>query len=151
MAMANSMLKVIKVGKLVDGLGGPPQEHVAVVVENERILRVSAQQELSLPEGADAEVLDFQEATLLPGLIDCHTHTNMPGTGASVGEVDTDGDDIHLLQAVKSTRLALESGVTTMRDNGGWNNVVFSMKEGIRRNIVPGPNGSAPVPRIVCQ
>ena len=33
--------------------------------------------------------------------------------------------------------MALESGVTTMRDNGGWNKVVFSLMEGIRRDIVP--------------
>ena len=75
----------------------------------------------------------------MPGLIDCHTHTNMPGTGLSVDEVHEDGDDIHLMEAVKSARMALESGVTTMRDNGGWNKVVFSLMEGIRRDIVPGP------------
>ena len=83
--------------------------------------------------------LDFPQATLMPGLIDCHTHTNMPGTGLSVDEVHEDGDDIHLMEAVKSARMALESGVTTMRDNGGWNKVVFSLMEGIRRDIVPGP------------
>ena len=138
-ALRSQAKKIIKVGRLWDGLGGSPQEAMAVVVGGGRIALVARQAELSLSEDPGVEVLDFGDATLLPGLIDCHTHTNMPGTGLSVDQVHWDGDDIHLLEGVKSARMALESGVTTMRDNGGWNNVVFSLKEGIRREIVPGP------------
>ena len=138
-ALRSQAKKIIKVGRLWDGLGGSPQEAMAVVVEGGRIALVARQAELSRSEDPGVEVLDFGDATLLPGLIDCHTHTNMPGTGLSVDQVHWDGDDIHLLEGVKSARMALESGVTTMRDNGGWNNVVFSLKEGIRREIVPGP------------
>ena len=131
--------KVIKPGNLVDGQGGPPQQGMAVVVEDGRIARIVREGELSFPEGASPEVLDFPGATLLPGLVDCHTHTNMPGDGTSVDGVGLENDDIHLLTGVKQARLALESGVTTMRDNGGWNGVVFSLKEGIHRGLVPGP------------
>ena len=139
MAGVQPSLKIIRAGKLVDGLGGPPKKGMAVLVEDEYITRVFREGELSLPEGATVEMLDFPKATLLPGLVDCHTHTNMPGDGTSVDDVGLEGDDIHLLQAVKQARIALESGVTTMRDNGGWHKVVFSLKDGIRRELVPGP------------
>ena len=132
-------LRVIKAGRLVDGRGGTPQEGMAVVVEDGRISRVGPQQDITIPEGARAEELEFPQATLLPGLVDCHTHTNMPGDGTSVDDVGLQGDDIHLLQGIKQSRIALESGVTTIRDNGGWHGAVFSLKEGIRHGLVPGP------------
>ena len=111
---------------------------MAVVVESGHISRVSTQHELALPEGIEPEVHDYGDATLLPGLVDCHTHTNMPGDGSSVEEVHDDGD-MHVIQSVRNARLAIESGVTTMRENGGWNRTTFSLKEGIRRGLVPGP------------
>ena len=135
----NSEPTIIKVGRLADGLSGMVQERMAVRVSGGGIEWVARQSELSQCGDIEGTVLDFPGATLMPGLIDCHTHTNMPGTGLSVDEVHEDGDDIHLMEAVKSARMALESGVTTMRDNGGWNKVVFSLMEGIRRDIVPGP------------
>ena len=148
MTMANVSTKVIKAGKLVDCTGGPVLEHVAVVVEGGRILRVSKQHEVAFPETMEPEVLDFGAATIIPGLVDCHTHTNMPGDGQSVDEVDGEIADVHLMQAVANARLAIESGVTTMRENGGWNSAPFSLKEGIRRGMVPGPrlvNSGQPV------
>ncbi len=139
MPVTGPAIKVVKPGNLVDGQGGPPQQGMAVVVEDGRIARVVREGELAFPEGASPEVLDFPGATLMPGLVDCHTHTNMPGDGTSVDGVGLEDDGIHLLTGVKQARLALESGVTTMRDNGGWNGVVFSLKEGIHRGLVPGP------------
>ena len=132
-------MKVVNAARLIDCTDGSVRQNMAVVVENGRISRVSSQHELAFPEGARPEVHDFGDATLLPGLIDCHTHTNMPGDGSSVEDVHEDDDDIRLIQAVKSARLAIESGVTTMRENGGWNRSTFSLKEGIRRGLVPGP------------
>ena len=135
----NGIPTIIRVGKLADGVSEDVKERMAVKVSGGGVEWVAKQSELSQSGDIEGVVLDFPLATLMPGLIDCHTHTNMPGTGLSVDEVHEDGDDIHLMEAVKSARMALESGVTTMRDNGGWNKVVFSLMEGIRRDIVPGP------------
>ena len=136
--MPETILQIVKPTRLIDGLGGAAKDGMAVVLDKGRIRAVDRQSDLAVLE-TEAQVLEFPGATVLPGLVDCHTHTNMPGTGLSVDEVGEDGDDIHLLEGIKNARLVIESGVTTMRDNGGWNSVPFSLKEGIRRKIVPGP------------
>ena len=115
----NGIPTIIKVGRLADGMSGEVKERMAVKVSRGGVEWVARQSELSQIGDMEGVVLDFPGATLMPGLIDCHTHTNMPGTGLSVDEVHEDGDDIHLMEAVKSARIALESGVTTMRDKRG--------------------------------
>ena len=139
MASDNGKITVVKAARLIDCTDGSARENMAVVMEHGRISCVSSQHVLAFPEGAQPEVHDFGDVTILPGLIDCHTHTNMRGDGSSVDDVHEDDDDIHLIQGVKSARLAIESGVTTMRENGGWHSSTFSLKEGIRRGLVPGP------------
>ncbi|HEX9725497.1 MAG TPA: amidohydrolase family protein, partial [Vicinamibacteria bacterium] len=61
---------VVKAGRLIDGRGGEPVEPAMVIVENDRIREVG--RNLSIPPGA--VVIDLGPATLLPGLIDLHTH-----------------------------------------------------------------------------
>ena len=52
--------------------------------------------EVPIPEGSQAETYNYPGGTVLPGLIDCHTHTNMPGDGRTGEDVDNDGDDVRL-------------------------------------------------------
>ena len=66
--------------RLIDGTGSGPLENAAVLIENDRIAGVGAEQDLDLPpEGV--ERLDLGGKTLLPGLIDCHVH--IVGSGSS--------------------------------------------------------------------
>ena len=130
---------VIQTGRLIDGRGGPVQHEVALVVENDVISQVLPRNQLRLPDSGGHAVLDFPNATLLPGLIDCHTHTNMPGNGRTGEEVIPDGDDLRLLRSARNANLALRSGVTTMCDNGAWNRTGFALKEGILHGAVEGP------------
>ena len=126
---------IIKPRGLIDGLGGPVRSGMAIVLESERILAIDRQSDISVLEH-ESQVLEYPESTVLPGLIDCHTHTNMPGSGLSVDEISEDDDYLHLLTAVRNARLALENGVTTIRDNGGWNDVPFALKKGISNKII---------------
>jgi imidazolonepropionase-like amidohydrolase len=128
---------ILKVGKLIDGTASRPRRNVAVRIAGDVITGIA--DACAVDYGQAARVLDFSNYTLLPGLIDCHTHTSMAGDGRSVDVVDLEGDDIHLAEGVRNARIALETGVTTVRDNGAWRGVVFSLKEAIRRKIVPGP------------
>ena len=90
--------------------------------------------------GAQTETLDFSGGTLLAGLFDIHTHTNMPGDGRTGEQVnDDDTDEVRLLRAAQNTALAVASGVTTMCDCGSWNRNAFALKEGLALGIVEGP------------
>ena len=133
-------LTLIRAERLFDGNGGQTAEQTAVLVEGGRIAAVGPAAELRLPEGAEGEVLDFPGATLLPGLIDIHTHTNMPGTGRRGEDVHQhDDDQLRLLRSAHNVATALRTGVTTVVDCGGWNETLFRLKEGIREGLVDGP------------
>ncbi len=131
---------IIRADKFIDGRGGPIQQDMALAVKNGVISRVGPRDQLELPESGGPTVLEFPNATLLPGLIDCHTHTNMPANGRKGEEVIPDGDDLRLLRSARNATAALQSGVTTMCDNGAWNRTGFALKEGISQGEVQGPN-----------
>src|SRR5262245_62141489 len=72
----------IKCGRLIDGDGGAPVVNAVVIVEDERIKTIGTG--LAIP--SDAEVVDLSKATVLPGLIDCHTHLTMQLGGGDYWE-----------------------------------------------------------------
>lgn len=145
--MESSTITVIRPGLLIDGLGGVPQNGAAVVLQKNRIRWIGSNEDLrNSPEirhlvdsARENEVLDLPQCTLLPGLIDCHSHTNMPGDGRTGEEVAKDTDDVRLLRAAHNVARAVRSGVTTLCDCGSWNHTAFSLKEGIALGLVEGP------------
>ena len=129
---------IIQADRLIDGRGGAPEEGMALVVEGDAISGVLPVAQLG--DSVDPScVLRFPGATVLPGLIDAHTHTNMAGRGRSGEEAIADGDDLMLLRSARNARIALRSGVTTMCDNGAWHNTGLSLKRGVEEGEVDGP------------
>jgi len=138
----DNTLRVILPGKLIDGVSDKTQEGMAVAIQGSVIEWVGpASQAKSLDSGgAQTETLDFSGGTLLAGLFDIHTHTNMPGDGRTGEQVnDDDTDEVRLLRSAQNTALAVASGVTTMCDCGSWNRNAFALKEGLALGIVEGP------------
>jgi imidazolonepropionase-like amidohydrolase len=134
--MSNDMLYV-KVSLLVDGTGAPPLDDGAVLIRDGRLVEVGPSAGVARPDGA--EVVQFDGQTLLPGLVDCHSHTTFRGDGSTIEETVEDPGELLVLLAAQNTQLALESGVTTLRDNGGRGTTTFAIREGIRRGYIQGP------------
>ena len=133
-------VKIIKADRIIDGLGGPAREGLALVLQGSRIRSVIPHSQIPDGCGEQVETYEFPGGTALPGLIDCHTHTNMPGDGRKGEEVDAeDEDDTRLARSLRNVRLALETGVTTLCDNGAWNSLGFTLKENLRNGEVTGP------------
>ena len=130
---------LIRANRLFDGSGSQPVESAALLIEGKQVRAVGRQAEVRAPDGAEVSVVDYGDATVLPGLVDAHTHMMAPGDGTRGDDVALEDDDMLLLRAAKNARHALHSGVTTARENGAKHRVGFSLKEGIRRGLASGP------------
>jgi imidazolonepropionase-like amidohydrolase len=130
---------ILRAHRLFDGTGARPIESAAVLIEKGRVSAIGHASEIHEPDGAHVEIFDYSEATILPGLVDAHTHMMAPGDGTLGDDVAKEDDDMLLLRAAKNARHALHSGVTTARENGAKHRVGFSLKEGIRRGLASGP------------
>src|SRR6266700_3898670 len=130
---------LITAARLLDGTGSAPAEQAALLVENGRVVELGRAADVRAPEGSSVERKDRGDGTLLPGLVDAHTHLVAPGDGTLGDDIAKEDDDFLLLQAAKNARTLLHSGVTTLRENGAKGQVAFSLREGIRRQLAPGP------------
>jgi imidazolonepropionase-like amidohydrolase len=129
-------ITIIKAGRLIDGRGRAPLVPAMVRVEGEKIAEVGAS--LSVPPGAT--VLDLGDATLLPGLIDLHTHLTirMGVHWEDALAKTTPGHDA--LWGARNALLTLRAGFTTCREMGPtWPYVDVDLRNAINEGAVPGP------------
>jgi imidazolonepropionase-like amidohydrolase len=127
---------ILKAARLVDGTGANPIAPAFIKIDGEKITQVGSQ--LDVPAGA--EVIDLGSSTLLPGLIDLHTHlTNRMGVHWEDGLTKTTpGHDA--LWGARNARVTLMAGFTTCRDMGPtWPYVDVDLRNAIDEGAVPGP------------
>ena len=136
---ASPRFTLLTAARLLDGSAAAPIEDGALLLEGDRIVSVGGRGAVRAPEGAAVDRRDYGAATILPGLVDAHTHLVAPGDGTLGDDVAREDDDILLLQAARNARTLLHSGVTTLRENGAKGRVAFSLREGVRRKLAPGP------------
>src|SRR6266852_1169482 len=125
---------VLRGGRIFDGTGTPAREGT-VVIERNKIVKI-------LPSGSsdwpkDAQLIDVSGKTILPGLIDLHTHLTYPLTTADFGVAMSEADAT--LRAVEKLRYFLESGITSVRDVGSQGDVTFRLKAWVAENRIAGP------------
>jgi imidazolonepropionase-like amidohydrolase len=130
-------LRYVRAGRLVDGTGAASIADGALLIDGERIVEVGPAAAVVCPE--QAERLEFPEQTVMPGLVDCHTHVNNKGDGNPIVGREPQDDDLRVLQSAVGLRTALENGITTLRECGAARRTIFSVKEALRRGIITGP------------
>jgi imidazolonepropionase-like amidohydrolase len=134
---------VIRAGSLIDGKSNTPRHDQMIVVRGNRIESVGDAATARIPMGAT--VIDLSKATVLPGLIDSHTHIFLQGEDPAQGGYDANILNAPLaLRAARATvavRRALEQGFTTLRDveteGAGYGDV--GIKQAIEQGYIPGP------------
>ncbi len=131
-------MEIIAAERLFDGLKDSALEKGGLLVDGDRIVEVGFTQEL-LTRYPSAELTHFPGCTILPGLVNCHSHTVMPGDGSSVEDAMTAGDDQLFLRAAENVRRSLRAGVTTLADLGARNDVAFTLRDAVETGSVDGP------------
>lgn len=131
------MTTVIRAQRLWDGTGSAPIADGVVVVDNGRILAVGSGSEVPIPAGA--EVIDRGDETLMPGLVDAHSHASIvPGFGNQLGQL-AEGPARQLMRAVPNLRRDLLAGTTTMRVVGEEHFIDIELRAATERGAIPGP------------
>src|SRR3989440_12295566 len=135
-------LTVIRAGTLIDGVSAAPRKNQLIFVRGERIEKV-ADGSAAIPAGT--KVIDLSNATVLPGLIDAHTHIFLWGEDPAKGGYDANilkaGIALRAARATYAARRALEQGFTTLRDveteGAGYGDI--EIKQAIEEGTIPGP------------
>jgi imidazolonepropionase-like amidohydrolase len=136
-----SRVIAVRAGRLFDGKSDRLLEDQVIVIRGGRVAEVGPAARLSIPAGA--EVIDLSRGTVLPGLIDAHTHLFL--TGESTGRYDEqllkESWQYRTIEAVVNARKDLEAGFTALRDletEGAMYSDV-DVRNAINRGLVPGP------------
>jgi imidazolonepropionase-like amidohydrolase len=127
----------VRAGRLIDPAAGTVTDGAVVLIEKGRVTAVGPS--VAIPRGA--RVIDLSAMTVLPGLMDCHTHL--------VGDYTDDKDPLSELkstaarrafESVPNARATLEAGFTTVRDVGTYRAFVdVAMRDAIAKGYFPGP------------
>src|SRR5258708_3963 len=138
---------VIRAGALIDGTGGAPRKNQLIFVRGQRIEKV-ADGSAQIPAGA--AVVDLSSATVLPGLIDSHTHIFLWGEDPAKGGYDENilkaGIALRAARATFACRRALEQGFTTIRnlETEGEDYAAIENKQAIVEGTISSPPNISP-------
>ena len=129
----------LRFSSLITGQGETITDAV-VVIENNKIIKVASGKK-QIPK--NTKLIDLRPLTAIPGLIDAHTHITYywdqtPGT-RPWAQLGTLGAVVTVYLAQENARKALETGVTTIRDLGSFDNMDFAMRDLINRGAMVGP------------
>ena len=133
---AQNEQKVIWAGAMLNVVKGTLEKNVLIVIEGKVIIRIGPADD----RDQYSEVLDLSQYTVLPGLIDCHTHL----TGNWY--MDLEDFDLYTLPAPSygiigtvNARKTLEAGFTTVRDVASYFFADVALRDAINKNWIPGP------------
>jgi len=136
-ALLSAQVVAVKAGRLIDPVNATILRDQIILVRDEKVEAVGS----ALPIPKDAQIIDLSDDTVLPGLIDCHTHL---ADGAH-----DDGDPVgifrktaaqYALESVPNAKVTLESGFTTVRDVGTYRALTdVALRDAINNGYIVGP------------
>ncbi len=136
----------ILAGRLFDATGDNVRENMVIAVEGERIKSIGSAADIKIPPGA--KVIDLSHATVLPGLIDCHTHLGSRADRYNELYNFKDTPFSHAFAAVLNARKTLEAGFTSVRDVGSDPFLAVDLRNSISEGLLVGPRIVASGPGI---
>jgi imidazolonepropionase-like amidohydrolase len=122
-------------GSLIDGTGRDPVHNMVLHVEDGRIRSIQPQDQAFPP--AEAEVINLNDMTVLPGLIDCHDHF-----GVDIGDEEAqcaEPIEYYAFKCARNARDILRAGITTVRSVGEKDLIGPMLKRAIEERVVSGP------------
>jgi imidazolonepropionase-like amidohydrolase len=122
---------VLRGGRIFDGTGAPAREGT-LVIERNRITKVLPPGSADWPTGA--RVIDVAGRTVMPGLIDLHTHLDY-----AYPDSPELTDAAAALRGAEKLRYYIESGITSVRDVGSGSDVPFQLKQWVQTRRLVGP------------
>jgi len=138
-----SGIHIVVADRVFDGTGRAAAGKSYVAIEKNRIYETGPVEALAAryPDSVPRE--EFPGCTIIPGLIDTHVHLTFSAGPVPLQQIQSDSDSALLLRGASNARSALQAGVTTIRDLGSRNGVMFELRDAIASGIVPGP-------RVLC-
>ena len=138
---------LIRAGRLVDVRAGRVLTDQAILIEGDRIKEVGPSRTVASHAPSGAQVIDLSNQTVLPGLIDAHTH--LTGNPDQIGYASL-GISIprEALFGARNARLTLEAGFTTVRNVGAGGYSDIALRDAINDGDIPGPRMDASGPAI---
>lgn len=129
-----TMPVVISGGRLIDGTGRDPLENSVIVIENDKVVDVGSKNEVSIPH--DAQIINADGKTVLPGLIEAHVHIRGAVTMTPHMRV-IESIGLQALRGAAEVRRLLEAGFTSVRDLGSA--IALDLKRAINEGAILGP------------
>jgi imidazolonepropionase-like amidohydrolase len=128
---------VIKAGRLIDGQSAEMRRNVNIVVQGNKITALG--ENAAIPK--DAVIVDLGDKTVLPGLIDSHTHIMVDGPPDYGADLYKNSTPFRTIRAVANVRKVLWNGFTALRDveSEGAMYADVDVKKAINMGLIPGP------------
>ena len=133
---AQNTTTIIKAGKLIDVETGKVLTNQMILIRHDSIIQVASS--ISIPK--DATLIDLSKYTVLPGLIDCHTHITGQPSGDYYGDIFRKSAVDVAVTAHVYAKKTLEAGFTTVRDLGAPGLVDIALRNAINNGDIVGPN-----------